>query len=98
MPGTIQDPQTTLNYLYAIRTAALVALATPQADIVVYEIGDRKVNIRSYADLKQLNDLISVYESIVTADVHVLPWMGGVSNPPGALQGNDGFGTISQVN
>jgi hypothetical protein len=93
MPGTIIDAQTTLNYLYAIRTAALVALANPQADIVSYEIGDRKVNIRSYNDLKPLEEMIRYYESIVTADVVVLPNMSGISNPPAFIQADMGTNT-----
>lgn len=85
MPGTINDAQATLNYLYGIRTAALLALTTPQADIVSYELGDRRVQIRSYEDIKPLENLIRQYESIVTADVVVIPDMSGTVNGPGGI-------------
>lgn len=81
----INNAQTTLNRLYAIRDAALLALANPQADIVMYEIGDRKVMIRNYSDLAILETLIRQYESIVTSDITVLPNMSGASNFPGPL-------------
>lgn len=85
MPGQLQNPQTTLNYLYGIYNAALVALASPQSDVVEYEIGDRRVQVRSFEDLIPLQKLIQMYESIVVSDVTVLPFMGGPSNAPGPL-------------
>ena|ERR1017187_7541774 len=94
MPGTINDAQVTLNSLYAIRTAAILALNTPQADIVSYELGDRRVAVRSYEDLKPLENLIRHYESVVMADVVVLPDMSGSLNHPGPSPfcAGNGFG------
>ena len=94
MPGTINDAQVTLNSLYAIRTAALLALNTPQADIVSYELGDRRVAVRSYEDLKPLENLIRQYESIVTSDIVVLPNMSGNLNTQGPILpcAGNGFG------
>lgn len=93
MPGQLQNPQTTLNYLYDIFNAAVIALANPGADVTHYEIGDRTVSIRDYKDLESLQRLIRIYESAVTADVQVVPYMGGVSDVPGPwpVGGRDGW-------
>lgn len=68
----IRNAQTTLNQLYAIRDAALAALANPGADIAAYTLDGRRVEIRSWADLERLEALISRYEAIVMAGTSVI--------------------------
>jgi len=67
----LENPADTLKLLYAVRKAALVALANPQAEIVKYALDGRTVEIRSFEDLDRLNKTIQSYESIVVATVPV---------------------------
>lgn len=63
----IRNPQTTLDLFYAARDAALVALANPQADVVSYTLDGRSVEIRTWADMAKLEELIRYYETVVAA-------------------------------
>jgi hypothetical protein len=67
----IRSSQTVLDQLYAIRDAALAAMANPQAEIVKYTLDGRSVELRSFADIERLEAIIRHYEAAVVASTPV---------------------------
>lgn len=75
----LENPQTRLTQLYAIRNAMEAALASGQQEVAKYTLDGRSVEVRSMADLTGLYQLIARYESIVVAGT--VPVLADFSEP-----------------